>query len=367
MASCQIEILYEKTGNMGTIRTLLAISVVFSHSYGFFMVGGQIAVQSFYMISGYLMSFILVEKGSYQNIRIFYANRVLRLFPIYIVVLFISLIVNIFGSILAVSPVFETLSAVDIYAQTVLVITNLLIVGQDTIMFLAFNENLHFTTNFLNSDPQLFRGLLIPQAWTLSLEITFYLIAPFILPRIRLLCLLFLVSVIVKFLLFSNNLGQNDPWSYRFLPAELSFFLAGSLLHQCYFSFRDRFSFTNKYAGHVLLVALSAMIFVYPFFSNPLLKWVFLATILFSLPTLLQYQRKHRFDDFIGELSYPTYICHMALLWPFNFIAMELFGYGTEKFVVSCLFVLLVIVFSLALNHLVAKRVENLRTHFRSI
>jgi peptidoglycan/LPS O-acetylase OafA/YrhL len=47
---------------MGTLRTLLAISVVFAHSFGFVFVGGRNAVQLFYMISGFLISFVIVEK-----------------------------------------------------------------------------------------------------------------------------------------------------------------------------------------------------------------------------------------------------------------------------------------------------------------
>lgn len=57
---------------MGLLRTILAISVVLAHSIGFvsigfrsnvgLLVGGQNAVQIFYMISGFLISYVLVEK-----------------------------------------------------------------------------------------------------------------------------------------------------------------------------------------------------------------------------------------------------------------------------------------------------------------
>ncbi len=57
---------------MGTLRTLFAISVVFSHSIGFVFVGGQNAVRLFYMISGFLISYILVEKKYYSNVSGFY-------------------------------------------------------------------------------------------------------------------------------------------------------------------------------------------------------------------------------------------------------------------------------------------------------
>ena len=68
---------------MGTLRTLLAIAVVLVHSYGFVMVGGRNAVQLFYMISGFLISYVLVERKVYKDTISFYINRYLRLYPIY--------------------------------------------------------------------------------------------------------------------------------------------------------------------------------------------------------------------------------------------------------------------------------------------
>lgn len=50
---------------MGLIRILLAISVIIAHSesiFGLDMVGGVIAVQSFFMISGFYMALVLTEK-----------------------------------------------------------------------------------------------------------------------------------------------------------------------------------------------------------------------------------------------------------------------------------------------------------------
>ncbi|WP_090201925.1 acyltransferase family protein [Pseudomonas asplenii] len=77
---------------MGLLRTLLAISVIFAHSYGFVLVGGQIAVQIFYMISGFLISFIIVEKKSYSTLKDFYLNRYLRIFPTYAIIATLTLL-----------------------------------------------------------------------------------------------------------------------------------------------------------------------------------------------------------------------------------------------------------------------------------
>lgn len=72
---------------MGIIRLLLAISVLISHTstiFGFGFVGGQAAVQAFFIISGFYMAFILNEKyiGENNSYKLFITNRLLRLYPI---------------------------------------------------------------------------------------------------------------------------------------------------------------------------------------------------------------------------------------------------------------------------------------------
>ena len=79
---------------MGTLRTILALSVVFNHCSwhdGFVFVGGRNAVQLFYMISGFLISHVLTHNPAYRNPFKFYANRALRLYPIYYAVAVMAL------------------------------------------------------------------------------------------------------------------------------------------------------------------------------------------------------------------------------------------------------------------------------------
>ena len=65
-----------------------------------------------------------------------------------------------------------------------LVLSNIFILGQDLIFLTGiFDGNYSFTTDFTQSELPIWAGLLVPQAWTLALEITFYLIAPFILVK----------------------------------------------------------------------------------------------------------------------------------------------------------------------------------------
>ena len=61
---------------MGSLRTFLALTVVLSHSYGYIFVGGRLAVQLFYIISGFLISYILLEANSYRSLKGFLVNLI---------------------------------------------------------------------------------------------------------------------------------------------------------------------------------------------------------------------------------------------------------------------------------------------------
>ena len=73
---------------MGSIRLLLARAVVFSHATacGISMVPGHVAVQAFFIVSGFYMSLILNEKHKNRSALVFDSNRFLRFFPTHVVV-----------------------------------------------------------------------------------------------------------------------------------------------------------------------------------------------------------------------------------------------------------------------------------------
>src|ERR1700722_19729617 len=146
---------------MGLLRTLLALSVVFDHAWpdGAVLVGGQIAVQCFYIMSGFLISYILVERRSYASTSAFYINRYLRLYPIYFVVAILSLIAILATHRTGFAKVYETAPA---GAIVLLVFANTFLFGMDWVLFCGVqNHRLVFVKNFLNSDVPLWQGQVI--------------------------------------------------------------------------------------------------------------------------------------------------------------------------------------------------------------
>src|SRR5690606_15594645 len=112
---------------MGIFRTLLAVSVVFAHlSLGDrFLVGGALAVQLFYMVSGFLITFVL--NNSYSDVRAFYLNRALRIFPIYWLVV---ILIGVFH-LVASTGFYSVFLKIPASADILLIFSNIFLFGQD--------------------------------------------------------------------------------------------------------------------------------------------------------------------------------------------------------------------------------------------
>jgi len=352
---------------MGFLRTLLALSVVLDHLGGGnadHLVGGRLAVQLFYVISGFLISYVLTATDHYQGaVGKFYANRFLRLFPIYLAVAAMTLLAHVLSG----GAFFRIYDALPFSAELFLVLSNLFIMGQDWLMFFGIeHSSLVFTGNFAHSDVPLYKGLLVPQAWTLGVEMSFYLVAPFVLGSPRRLLALLAASLALRGVLIATGIGLGDPWTYRFFPTELALFLIGSLSHQVLL---PRFKAWTQKVKRLPELG-TAMLFAYCLlhFSisiNPTVRDG-LAVLLFAalLPLAFLFQSRHRLDKAIGELSYPIYICHALVIMFFSWLLDEINVHQPMLF--SALVITGCIGFSALLNGLIADPVERLRNRLRA-
>ncbi|AOB30085.1 acyltransferase [Bordetella sp. H567] len=351
---------------MGLLRTLFALSVVLDHSPfndGHMLVGGRLAVQLFYVISGFLISYILNTNEAYRSTGRFYENRLLRLFPTYLAVAVVALALN-----WVANPEF-----LDVYrrspnsADLFLVLANLFIFGQDWLMFFGIKGgSLTLTGNYADSDVPLYQGLLVPQAWTLGVELSFYLIAPFILRSMRWVLALFAASVVLRLLLLHAGVAQSDPWSYRFFPLELALFLAGALSHRLLLPLWQRLSGRFHYLPEVAtgLFVVYALFHFSLNFNHNVRDALALALFTGILPLTFIYQARHRLDKKIGQLSYPIYISHsVAILLVHQ--ATSWVGL-TNALAISTLNVLLSLVLATLLWTMIDSRVDKVRERVKS-
>lgn len=354
---------------MGTIRILLAISVILAHSssiFGFKLVGGQLAVQAFYIISGFYMTLILNEKyiGKNNSFKLFISNRLLRLYPIYWIVLLLtalhSIIINVFYTGVADSSLaffIDYYNTMSFSSFIFLIFTNLFLFLQDSVMFLGLDSasgHLFFTQDFAETNPILYQFLFLPQAWTIGVEIAFYLIAPFIVRRkLKLIISLIILSISLRFVLYFIFGLNHDPWTYRFFPTELVFFMLGIIAYKIY----KRIGALKFKNIHFTIIWGAILVFTlfYSFIALPAKEYFYLMMIFISIPFVFTLTKKLKFDNYIGELSYPIYISHIFVLTCMRDLKITFYeGEGLALTVLT-------LIFSLVLNEVVSKKVEVLR------
>ena len=110
------------------------------------MCGGQVAVECFYMISGFYMALILNEKyigvGSYRK---FILSRFYRIFPIYWIVLFGALLLSFIGyfafdKAFYLSRYITNYNCLSGFTIFYFVFENFIVLGQDVFYFLRLDE-----------------------------------------------------------------------------------------------------------------------------------------------------------------------------------------------------------------------------------
>lgn len=297
---------------MGLVRLFLAYIVLLSHAPQGILLSKllhpALAVQCFYAISGFYMQLLI---NQYQKnasgtpwVRDFYKSRVIRLFPVYYICLLLTVIID--------PHRLHVFLEAGLGFKLGYLINNLFLFPQDFFRFFPL--------------PCTIMG----QSWTLSLEMMFYLVAPFLLVRrTRLLVLVVMLSICIRLTLRDDGLYLQQ-WFYCFFPSEIAIFLAGSLAYRFY----DRFlaHLEQKKQGLAKLVGFLVFCHLFHVYLRgwhtipggewdgqatcgaPLKYWYVLFMTIVSLPFIFKWSKLIKIDRFIGELSYPVYLSHILFI-----------------------------------------------------
>lgn len=321
---------------MGLLRLYLALCVVGAHSGPMFPWSAHDAhqaVQIFYLISGFYMQMVY---GQYGSPREFYASRFMRIFIPYWIILAITVVLSLFAATVhwnwiwtSLQPYFDhPLQKNGLMGLAFAATTNITLFFQDWVMFLEHDagEYFRFTDNFRTSNSPLYQYLLIPQAWTVGVELTFYLLVPFLSKlRSRTLLAVVIASLLARILAYELLDFKRDPWEYRFFPFELALFLTGMLSHRLYrilpyraIAFQPRNTRDYCLAGLLLALAFAAASKAVELLGASIGHHYAVLMSYFAwalaIPALFQIFGKWKHDRFIGELSYPVYLSHLLVV-----------------------------------------------------
>jgi len=360
---------------VGILRIILAVAVVIGHSdsiFGIRLTGGIVAVEVFFIISGFYMTMILDEKyigkGSYV---LFLSNRFLRLYPMFWVVLCLTILASIISSVfshkwLMLSPYIKYFDIMTIQTLFFQIFANIALFGQDIVMFLGMNQEsgvMYFTSDFSTSDPMFWEFLFVPQAWSLGIEVMFYLIAPFIVRKSNhFIVLLIILSISIRLFTYFYLGYTNDPWTYRFFPSELVLFLLGTVSYRLYKANKIlEINFMGWRLKYFIPTLFFLVVIFYQFIYSArfghIINWLFYGFCCLSLPFIFELSKSSKFDARVGELSYPVYITHILVitfLSPFLAVA----GWQESKGILAVLFTIIV---SYILLRLISDPIEKIR------
>lgn len=293
----------------------VAVLVVVLYHFGFSaFAGGFVGVDVFFVISGYLMTAIILGKVDQDRFSLtdFYLARARRILPALVVV---SVVVMLFGWFWMVPTAYKLL-------------------GQEIASAVVFLSNFHFreATGYFSASNDYW----MLHTWSLSVEWQFYLMYPVLLMAwfrfagrsTRRLTGLLVTGAVVSLLWSIWLSGQSPKSAFYFLPARAWELLAGGVV-----LLASRRWPLAKPAGVAVLVVGLSMVAAAAMLFNPSLLWPGYAAMLpvfgaclviFAGRTEAVWAGNPVFSS-LGRWSYSIYLVH----WPLV-VALGYFGVKGE-------------------------------------
>ncbi len=282
----------------GTLRFILATIVALSHM-GVTLYGYNIGVMSvviFYILAG-MVSYKLISRNYINEPTKYYKDRIKRIFPLYYMVLIFSFIVYLLG---AKSYFISSQAGIVEYLSNIFILP---------LAYYMYNDLDKFT--------------LIPPVWSLAVELQFYILVPFVLPRKK----IFLISFMLSFLVYifaTIGFLNTDYFAYRLLIGVLFIFLLGTILEKTILG--EKSSLKLLKIIYILIVILSLYIFYIDYkvpYNHETLSALLIGIPLIYSLSKLKNQAYKVIDKYLGNISYPIFLLHFPIIWLFEIFIKE--------------------------------------------
>lgn len=322
---------------MGLLRFLLAMFVIASHAgyigipfpsgkpypaWAMFGIEGRQAVGIFFIISGFYMTMVLNTKYISDTLS-FYINRFLRLWPTY---LFSIIIVALFTNNFKITATLITNSS--ILFKAYIWFSNFFILGSDFFWLLGIDHPtgvVRYFPAFINDNSNVYNYFLNVPVFSISVEIMFYLMAPFILKSIKRVWIFFAIGI--AYYAYFVLAGQiNIIYQYHIFPYSFLYFSLGALSWHYYYRGKE-----YKKLNYLIIILLIVLMQ----FAFTIIAPVILLTFTLLTPYLFEITKNNKVDRFIGELSYPIYILHYPVLQYFRGVELSLSSLGIVVFLIT--------------------------------
>ena len=264
------------------------IDMLGEENLGFLKIG-HIAVISFFVLSGYGITWVLKNKNPHNSVGIkaFFVGRAIRIYPLYWAIL-TAVVAAAF-----LVPGLKTAEELSLQFSPWRIIGDYLLFPYGIAGF--FLENNHYAYGMIN----------LP-AWTLPYDLVFYLVAPWMVMRKRILGSV--IGLEFLYLLFFSQIAAQESWHAGYLTTGHAQLLAFSIGSMAWY-FRE-----IKIPAGILVGAITFVLYLVfiPYkFTNLYLNHLLI--ILLTVPILLGLKKRSPLDDFLGELTYSTYLLHLPV------------------------------------------------------
>lgn len=326
------------------IRALAVLLVVLFHLNAAVLPGGFIGVDIFFVISGYLISGIILNKrakGTF-NLLEFYNSRIKRIVPAFLLMILIVAIVGVWIYVISDSGTLR----------------------KSLFWSFIFNSNRYFGTLDTYFGASSSENPLL-HTWTLAIEMKFYLLLPFLLFFFKRswipYCFAILIAILLYYSYYNIHFLHRKSEIYFSLPARIPEFLIGALF---VFVPKNNLLLKRPISLFFSIIGLS-LILLSAFLLNEnspfpgfLVLWpcIGAALLLITEGNFIKSLLEQKVMVFIGELSYSIYLWH----WPL--MAFIRYYYATYHF--NAFQVFLICITTLVISFLSYRYVEN---YFRKL
>jgi len=346
-----------KIPNLDSIRSIAFLTVFMAHAFSAkteavlnnpvfkgviqFREILSFGVPVFFVLSGFLISYLMLKEQSVNNkfsVKNFYIRRVLRIWPLYYLVI-------IFGFV--VFPMIRTL-----------VLNEPTIENANPINYLIFLSNFDQIWN-----QQLPFGVGLGPTWSVSVEEQYYLLWPllFVIFKKRLFIIPIILIIMTSTILTYHYglLNQHTILCFIYLSN-------GALFAYLAFYYNEKLQKTFKSSGLFVIITavVIALMYLSTVFGNNTL-------IIFSIAFLLGYVvyfqsfiqklelRKIPVLEWLGKYTYGLYLYHSICIFLISIVIYDVFQINESLFVVIILVPVLSLLLSVSIGYMSYHYIES--------
>ncbi|RKE82022.1 acyltransferase family protein [Chryseobacterium sp. AG363] len=330
------------------LRAFSVLAVLFYHfGYNSFK-GGFIGVDIFFVISGYLMTRIILSGFEHDNFKLvnFYKKRVERIFPA-----MLFMIVSVCIAVYFLIPTQFIYTINNAYSSTL------------------FFSNIYYYINTGYFD-QFSKFNFFLHTWSLSVEWQFYMIYPLILmcfksfykSKKNYFTWIFIGFIILSFLLMLLHNYTNNTFSFFITYTRAWEMMFGGLAFIIKIDLDKISGFIKK---SIVYLSIGILMFLVYFIDHNVFNWpsyftllpVILTTIILTL-NVESNIFNNKLTKFLGDISYSLYLWH----WPLY--VMLIFFDANERLKYNVLFMILSVLTATISYYIIEKRNYNNKLKF---